>query len=92
MLPTLVPAAGEPDAVEKCKKGYKAGKKTFKVHLDGYNMLPYLKGEVEKGPRHGFLYWGDEGDYWRCAMAIGKFISRRCASLEPMPDRSHLRS
>jgi len=62
MLPTLVAAAGEPDIVEKCKRGYKAGKKTFKVHLDGYNMIPYLKGEVGKGPRPGFLYWGDEGD------------------------------
>jgi arylsulfatase A-like enzyme len=62
MLPTLVAAAGEPDIVEKCKKGYKAGDKTFKVHLDGFNLIPYLKGEVAKGPRPGFLYWGDEGD------------------------------
>ena len=62
MLPTLLAAAGEPDIVEKCKKGYTVGNKTFKVHLDGYNMIPYLKGEVEKGPRPGFLYWGDEGD------------------------------
>jgi arylsulfatase A-like enzyme len=62
MLPTLLAAAGEPDIVEKCKKGYKAGNKTFKIHLDGYNLLPYFKGEVEKSPRPGFLYWGDEGD------------------------------
>jgi arylsulfatase len=62
MLPTLVAAAGEPDIVEKCKKGYKAGNKTFKVHLDGFNLMPHLKGEVKEGPRPGFLYWGDEGD------------------------------
>jgi arylsulfatase len=62
MLPTLVAAAGEPDIVEKCKKGYKAGDKTFKVHLDGYNLIPVLKGEVKKSPRPGFLYWGDEGE------------------------------
>ena len=62
MLPTLLAAAGEPDIVEKCKKGYKAGDKTFKVHLDGFNLIPYLKGEVAKSPRPGFLYWGDEGD------------------------------
>jgi arylsulfatase A-like enzyme len=62
MLPTLLAAAGEPDIVEKCKKGYKAGNKTFKVHLDGYNMIPVFKGEVAKSPRPGFLYWGDEGD------------------------------
>jgi arylsulfatase A-like enzyme len=62
MLPTLLAAAGEPNIVEKCKNGYKAGNKTFKVHLDGYNLIPYLKGEVKKSPRPGFLYWGDEGD------------------------------
>jgi arylsulfatase len=62
MLPTLLAAAGEPDIVEKCKKGYQAGNKTFKVHLDGYNLIPCLKGDVAKSPRPGFLYWGDEGD------------------------------
>jgi arylsulfatase A-like enzyme len=62
MLPTLVAAAGEPDIVEKCKQGYKAGDKTFKVHLDGYNLLPHLKGEVKEGPRPAFMYWSDEGD------------------------------
>ena len=62
MLPTLVAAAGEPDIVEKCRKGHTVGAKTFKVYLDGFNMLPYLKGEVKKNPRPGFLYWSDEGD------------------------------
>ena len=47
MLPTLVAAAGEPDIVEKCKKGYKAGKKTFKVYIDGFNMLPLSKRRGE---------------------------------------------
>ena len=62
MLPTLLAAAGEPDIVEKCKKGYKAGNKTFKVHLDGFNLIPHLKGDVKENPRPGFLYWSDEGD------------------------------
>jgi|SRR6185369_13320014 len=62
MLPTLLAAAGEDDVVAKCLKGHKAGNKTFKVHLDGFDIVPYLKGEVEKSPRPGFLYWGDEGD------------------------------
>ena len=62
MLPTLVAAAGEPDIVAKCKKGYKAGSKTFKVYLDGFNIGPHLKGEVKENPRPGFLYWSDEGD------------------------------
>jgi arylsulfatase len=61
MLPTLVAAAGEPDIVEKCKKGYKAGDKTFKVYLDGFNLLPHFKGQAPN-PRPGFMYWGDEGD------------------------------
>jgi arylsulfatase len=62
MLPTLLAAAGEADIVEKVKKGHQAGAKTFKVHLDGYNLIPFLKGEVKENPRPGVLYWSDEGD------------------------------
>ena len=61
-IPTFAAAAGEPDLVEKVKKGYKTAGKTFKVHLDGANLLPFLKGDVEKSPRDGFLYWSDDGD------------------------------
>ena len=62
MLPTLLAAAGEPDIVAKLKQGYTAGKKTFKVYLDGFNLLPHWKGEVKENPRPGFLYWSDDGD------------------------------
>jgi len=62
MLPTLAAAGGEPDVVEKLKKGYKSGGKTFKVHIDGYNLLPRLKGQAKENPRKGFLYWSDDGD------------------------------
>jgi arylsulfatase len=62
MLPTLLAAAGEPDISAKLKKGYTVGKRTYKVYIDGFNLLPYWKGEVKKNPRPGFLYWGDEGD------------------------------
>jgi arylsulfatase len=62
MLPTLLAAAGEPDIAAKLKQGYTAGKKTFKVYLDGFNLLPYWKGEVKENPRPGFLYWSDDGD------------------------------
>jgi arylsulfatase A-like enzyme len=62
MLPTLVAAAGEPDIAAKLKQGYTAGKKTFKVYTDGFNLLPYWKGEVKENPRPGFLYWSDDGD------------------------------
>lgn len=62
MIPTFAAAAGEPDLVEKVKKGYKIGDKTFKVHLDGENLLPFLKGDEATSPRAGFLYWSDDGD------------------------------
>ena len=62
MLPTLLAAAGEPDIVEKVKKGHRVGNKTFKVHIDGFNLLPFLEGEVDENPRPGFLYWSDDGE------------------------------
>jgi arylsulfatase A-like enzyme len=61
-LPTFLAAAGEPDIVEKCKAGHAAGEKTFKVHIDGYNLLPYLTGEVDESPRKGMVYFSDDGD------------------------------
>jgi arylsulfatase A-like enzyme len=103
MLPTLAAAAGEPDAVEKLKKGYKSGKKTFKVCIDGYNLLPFLNGEVKENPRKGFLYWSDDGDLmamrvnnWKCT-----FMEQRAHGLgvweEPLvtmrlPDIYNLRT
>jgi arylsulfatase len=60
--PTLLAAAGVPDVKEKLLKGYKAGKKTYKVHLDGYNQLPYLTGQEPKSPREEFFYFSDDGD------------------------------
>jgi arylsulfatase len=61
-LPTLLAAAGEPDIVEKLKKGHKAGAKTYKVHIDGYNLLPFLTTEGVRSPRKGFIYFSDDGD------------------------------
>jgi arylsulfatase len=61
-LPTLLAAAGEPEIKEKLLKGHQVGAKTFKVHLDGYNQLPYLTGETDKGPRDEFFYFSDDGD------------------------------
>lgn len=56
-FPTLLAAAGDPNAKESLLKGMKAGDKTFKTHLDGYNFLPCFRGEVAKGPRHEFFYF-----------------------------------
>jgi arylsulfatase len=61
-LPTLLAAAGDPDITNKLIHGHSAAGKTFKVHLDGYNQLPYLTGQDEKGPRKGFFYFNDDGD------------------------------
>jgi arylsulfatase len=61
-VPTLMAAVGESDIKEKLKKGHKAGNKTFKVHLDGYNQLPYLTGKEEKGPRKEFFYFSDDAE------------------------------
>ena len=62
MLPTLLAAAGDPAINEKLLNGYKAGNKTFKVHIDGYNMVPYLTGQVKESPRTSFFYFSDDGD------------------------------
>ena len=61
-MPTLLAAAGEPEIKEKLLKGYQAGTKTFKVHLDGYNQLTYLTGQQPKGARNRFIYFNDDGD------------------------------
>ena len=61
-LPTFLAAAGDPDIVEKLKTGHTIGETTYKVHVDGYNLLPYLTGEVEESPRKGLVYFSDDGD------------------------------
>ncbi len=61
-MPTLLAAAGVSDIKEKLKKGHKTGNKEFKVHLDGYNFLPYLTGQEKKSPREEFFYFSDDGD------------------------------
>jgi arylsulfatase len=61
-LPTLLAMAGQDDVKEKLLGGAKVGKKKFKVHLDGYNLLPYLTGEEAKSPRKEYFYFSDDGD------------------------------
>ena len=60
MLPTLLAAAGVPDVKEQLLKGMKIGDKTFKVHLDGYNITDALAGKGPD-PRHEFFYFNDDG-------------------------------
>ena len=61
-MPTFLAAAGQTDVKEKLLKGYTVGDKTFKVHLDGYNMLPHLIGEEKEGRRKELFYFSDDGD------------------------------
>jgi len=58
-LPTFAAIGGDPQVAQKLLKGYKAGAMTYKVHLDGFNLVPYLTGQAEKGPRDSFIYIND---------------------------------
>jgi arylsulfatase A-like enzyme len=61
MLPTLLAAAGDPDVSKKLLDGYKVGDKTFNVHIDGVNQLPYITGQAKESPRNFFFYVSDDG-------------------------------
>ena len=84
MLPTLLAAAGDSDIKEELLRGYSAGGKSYKVHLDGYNLRPYLKGEADSAPRREFLYWTDGGDL--AALRYGQwkihFLEQRAHGFE----------
>jgi arylsulfatase len=73
-LPTLLAAAGEPDIKEKLLQGYQVGSKTFKIHLDGYNMLDYWTGKADKSPRIEFFYFSDDGDLTGLRYDNWKFV------------------
>jgi arylsulfatase A-like enzyme len=60
--PTLLAAAGTPDIKDKLLAGYSVGDMTYKVHLDGYNLLPHLTGQEAKSPRIEYFYFSDDGD------------------------------
>ncbi|WP_250516713.1 arylsulfatase [Caballeronia sp. INDeC2] len=60
-FPTLLAAAGDTNISDRLLKGASIGGKNFKVHLDGYNFMPYLTGQAKEGPRHEFYYFNDDG-------------------------------
>jgi arylsulfatase A-like enzyme len=75
-MPTFLAAAGVPNVKEQLKKGMKVGETTFKVHLDGYNVLPLLTGETNESPRKEFFYFNDDSqlvglryDNWKFVFA-----------------------
>ncbi|MBR0824534.1 arylsulfatase [Bradyrhizobium manausense] len=61
-IPTFAAAAGETGLVDKLKIGGTLNGKNFKVHLDGKNLMPFLRGDIKDSPRQEFLYWSDDGD------------------------------
>jgi arylsulfatase len=61
-LPTMLAAAGVPDVKEKLLTGYQAGDKNFKIHMDGYNLMPFFKGEVTEAPRKEIFYFDAGGN------------------------------
>lgn len=73
-LPTLLAAAGDPNVKQKLLKGYTVGDMTYKVHLDGYNILPYLTGQEPKSPRREFIYFSDDCDLLALRYENWKFV------------------
>jgi arylsulfatase A-like enzyme len=74
MLPTLLAIAGDPDVNQKLLKGYKVGDKTFNVHIDGLNMVPYLTGQEKESPRKFFFYMSDDGEVMAVRSGDWKFV------------------
>jgi arylsulfatase len=79
-LPTFMAMAGDADVPRKLLTGYDADGQTFKVHIDGYNLLPFLTGEEKESPRKGLIYFNDDGDC--VAVRFGNFkavfMEQRC--------------
>ena len=71
---TLLAAAGEPDIADKLKQGHELNGDTYKVHLDGFDQLPYLTGAVDASPRQFFFYVSDDGDLTALRMDNWKFV------------------
>src|SRR5450432_4349882 len=93
-MPTLLAAAGDPDMKQKLLKGVTVGDKTFKNHLDGYNFMPFFKGEAAAGPRREIFYFDDNGnlnalryDAWKLHFAWiegNLFTGRRTSANVPL--------
>jgi arylsulfatase len=79
-FPTFLAMAGEPDIIEKLKAGYQAIGRTYKNHLDAYNLMPYLTGQEKKSPRNFFMYLSDDGDVLGLRYDNWKvvFMEQRC--------------
>ena len=79
-LPTFLAAAGEPTIIDKLKQGHTIDSKTYHVHIDGYNLLPYLTGAEDESPRRGLIYFSDDCDVLGIRYENWKlvFLEQRC--------------
>lgn len=77
---TLLSAAGAPDIAERLKTGTDLNGTTYKVHLDGYDQLPYITGQTDESPRSHFFYVSDDGDLTALRFDNWKFVflEQRC--------------
>jgi arylsulfatase len=73
-FPTLMAAAGDLDVTERLLSGWQIGDRTYKVHLDGYNLLPYLTGRQPKSPRQEFFYFNDDTELTGIRHEDWKFV------------------
>ncbi len=71
MFPTLLAIAGNPDVTKQLLNGVTVGGMKYNVHLDGYDMGPYLTGKVKESPRNAIMYFSDDGDV--IAVRIGDY-------------------
>ncbi len=71
---TLLAAAGNADIAEQLKQGGELNGASYRVHLDGYNQLPYITGEVDDSPRQHFFYVSDDGDLTALRFENWKFV------------------
>ena len=81
MLPTLLAAAGVPDVKEQLLKGMKVGDKTFKVHLDGYNITDALAGKAPEPAQGVLLLQRRRLARRRCATTSGRSSSPSSARI-----------
>jgi arylsulfatase len=74
-FPTFIEVAGDPNIKEELKEGYKADNgMTYKVHLDGYNLRPYLSGKTKTFDRKGYMYFADDGSVFAVRFNNWKFV------------------
>jgi arylsulfatase len=75
-LPTLLAAAGVPDIAQRLERGYRCGEREYRVHVDGFNLLPWLTGEHAGSPRSAFPCFNDDGELVSIRIGDWKLVYR----------------